>query len=101
MVSNFALKLFAFKTVSYLLSLSAVTSIALSQTYNIPLDDFANALDSVYSYIDTSRHNGTNVLNMRSQMWLNETYADRPIWWHWLILIKFIPENEKMWSSYW
>lgn len=31
------------------------------------------------------------VLNMTSQQWLDETEVDRPIWWHWLIII--VPEK--------
>ena len=58
------------------------------------------------SFIDTGiTEEGTNIaghwtaylVNLTSQTWLNSTYVDRPIWWHWLWII--IPEDLK-WNNF-
>ncbi len=65
-----------------------------------PLDDYIKAPDPYYNFIDTGiTVKGTNagghwnayLINMTSQMWLNSTYVNKPIWWHWLWII--IPDG--------
>eukprot|EP01084_Bolivina_argentea_P007444 13970_1 len=74
--------------------------IASGQTYDTPLDTYVNAADPTYKYVDTGiKTSGTNIagrwtaylLNMTSQTWLNETYVNKPVWWHWLWVI--IPDE--------
>lgn len=56
------------------------------------LDDYVNAPDSNYGYyVVTTNHNTgytTYILNMTSQKWRDSNEVDRPIWHHWLIIIK-------------
>jgi len=53
-----------------------------------PLDDYVNAPDPNYGYelLQTYEMTGYTlyILNFTSQKWLDETYSDRPIWWHYL-----------------
>eukprot|EP01084_Bolivina_argentea_P145193 254544_1 len=78
---------------------SSIIVFAFGQ-FQTPLDDFVNAPDPYYEYIDTGvTASGVNtagrwnayLINMTSQMWLNSTYVNHPIWWHWLWII--IPDN--------
>ena len=69
-----------------------------SQTYDAPLDMFVNSNDDYYSWNNTGlKYEGLGwnayLINMTSQKWLNETYVNKPIWWHWLWIV--IPTDIK------
>jgi len=80
-----------------LLFLSALVISTFSQT---PLDDFINMPDDTYAWTETNKTlSGNNIgghwsaflLNLTSQSWLNHTFVDKPVWWHWLWCV--IPEK--------
>ena len=56
------------------------------------LDDYVNAPDSNYSYSVVSTASGTGyttyILDMTSQKWRDSSEVDRPVWHHWLIIVK-------------
>ncbi|CAF0930820.1 unnamed protein product [Brachionus calyciflorus] len=62
-----------------------------------PIDDYVNTPDPFYSYnlIKTYSEPGYKlyVLNMTSQKWLNESFVNRPIWWHYLSIT--VPDKIK------
>ena len=74
---------------------------SFTQPYNTPLDPYIAAEDNYYSYNETGMYSGINVagswkayiVNMTSQKWLNETFVNQPIWYHWLLVV--IPEKIK------
>jgi PhoPQ-activated pathogenicity-related protein len=57
-----------------------------------PLDDYVAAADPSYSYhlVSTIPGNGitTYVLEMTSQTWLTTKEVDRPVWKHWMTIVK-------------
>jgi PhoPQ-activated pathogenicity-related protein len=59
------------------------------------LDDYVAAPDSNYRYslLNTLRENGQTsyVLEMTSQAWLTTNEVDRPLWKHWLVVVR--PES--------
>jgi PhoPQ-activated pathogenicity-related protein len=68
------------------------------------LDEYVAKPDASYNWTDTGdRLNGTElfptgkvgwtgyVLNMTSQTWMTEKESNRPVWWHYLVVI--IPDN--------
>ena len=63
-----------------------------AQQYNTPLDNFIAENDPYYSWNYTGKSiSGVGwdayLINMTSQMWLNESYVNKPIWWHWLWIV--------------
>ncbi len=56
------------------------------------LDEYVAAADPVYGYTLVNEIKGdgitTYVLEMTSQTWLTEKEVDRPMWKHWMILVK-------------
>lgn len=57
-----------------------------------PLDDYVARPDTNYSYHLVSRLPGqgqtTFILEMTSQAWLTTNEVDRPLWKHWLVIVK-------------
>jgi PhoPQ-activated pathogenicity-related protein len=64
-----------------LLALLAVVKIGAT-----PLDDYVNAPDAYFSYklLKTYEKVGFKlyVLNVTSQKWMNESWVQNPVWWH-------------------
>jgi PhoPQ-activated pathogenicity-related protein len=59
------------------------------------LDDYVNRVDTNYAWsvietYDYPEYILTN-LNLTSQKWMDETFSDSPIWWHYLSV--YIPKN--------
>ncbi len=56
-----------------------------------PLEAYVLSPDPHYRYEVASRtdHEGysTAVIRMTSQAWLTEDQVDRPVWWHWLVVV--------------
>jgi PhoPQ-activated pathogenicity-related protein len=56
-----------------------------------PLDDYVNKPDDHFSYYlyNTSKGVGFTAytINMTSQKWLTENDVDRPVWWHWVVIM--------------
>jgi PhoPQ-activated pathogenicity-related protein len=80
---------FAFFAAALLVATAAAT----------PLDDYVNAADPSFNFVDTGIRRGGNgwtgyVYNLTSQTWLTTAESDRPVWWHWLIVI--IPHDVVM-----
>ena len=67
--------------------------VSLSQTiYATALDDYVAAPDSNYSYSIVGTYSGTDyttyIIDMTSQKWRDISEVDRPLWHHWLIIVK-------------
>lgn len=60
-------------------------------TLGNPLDDYVNTPDPVYNYTLIKEYDmglyKIHILNMTSLRWLNETYFDNPVWWHYLAVV--------------
>lgn len=56
------------------------------------LDKYVHAPDPNYRYdlVKTDDNDGytTYIIRMVSQKWLTEAEVDRPIWWHWLVIVR-------------
>lgn len=57
-----------------------------------PLDDYVNMPDSSFNYTDLGiKHHGNgwtaHMYNVTSQTWLNSSYSDRSVWWHYMAII--------------
>jgi len=65
------------------------------QTSRGPLYDYVHSDDGMFSYTElfTATNSGvaTYLLNVTSQQWYDETFTDRPVWWHYVVV--HIPEN--------
>ncbi|KAI0241557.1 Autocrine proliferation repressor protein A [Lamellibrachia satsuma] len=56
----------------------------------LTLEDYVKRPDPTYTYREVKRtwgyfHN-TYYLNMTSQKWMDETFSDRPVWWHDMVI---------------
>lgn len=73
-----------------LLSVGFAPSWSLAET--TALDHYVAAPDTNYSYRVVNQISGqgftTHVLEMTSQAWLTTNEVDRPVWKHWMILVK-------------
>lgn len=62
-----------------------------------PLDEYVQAPDSVYSWNVEKTVSGnpstTAIIKLTSQKWRDESEVDKPIWEHWLVVVK--PEKLK------
>ena len=76
-------------------SQSGTAGAALSQSERTALDDYVARLDNNYSYRLVSALPGqgqtTFILEMTSQAWLTTNEVDRPLWKHWVLVVK--PQN--------
>ncbi|KAK2192164.1 hypothetical protein NP493_37g05007 [Ridgeia piscesae] len=56
----------------------------------LTLEDYVNRPDPTYTYTEVYRSRGFNhnayFLNMTSQKWMDETFSNRPIWWHDMVI---------------
>jgi PhoPQ-activated pathogenicity-related protein len=79
------------KTLSVLIYIASVAD-GSSQTKGTALDDYVSRPDTNYSYqlVSTVPGQGqtTFILEMTSQAWLNTNEVDRPVWKHWLLVVK-------------
>eukprot|EP01084_Bolivina_argentea_P063145 115333_1 len=92
-----------------LASFVALCSLFVFNYCQTPLDDFIAANDGYYSWKPTGIHETGNnsageydmyLINMTSQMWLNSTYVNRPIWWHYLWIIMPHPSTDIINTDY-
>ena len=77
----------------YRFTFLAVLVLAVAQlTSGTPLDDYVEAPDESYTYsvVKTVSGPGYNayILDMTSQSWRSKNEVDRPLWKHWLTIVK-------------
>src|SRR6516164_9855581 len=79
------------KTLSVLIYIASVAD-GSSQTKGTALDDYVSRPDTNYSYhlvsTDPGQGQTTFILEMTSQAWLTTNVVDRPLWKHWLLVVK-------------
>jgi PhoPQ-activated pathogenicity-related protein len=77
------------------LTILAVVLTAAQFTLGTPLDDYVAKPDSSYTYSLVKTIPGPGytayILDMTSQSWRSKEEVDRPLWKHWLVIVK--PDN--------
>jgi len=83
------------KSHCYLAALVVLVLITAQLAFGTALEDYVQAPDANYGYKLANTVTGKGytgyVLDMTSQCWRNKNEVDRPLWQHWLIIIK--PDN--------
>lgn len=72
-----------YKILTLLLAISAVNLAPLDDYVNEPDDHFKYELVKTYDMEEYKIY----VINMTSLKWLNESFVESPVWWHWLNII--------------
>lgn len=80
------------------ITLYFVSVFAVDWDVQTPLDDYVHRPDPAYEYYvldiyDEDPDFTVHVLNMTSQMWMDESFSDSPLWWHYLSI--FIPKSHQ------
>jgi len=77
------------------LTILAVVLVATQFALGTPLDDYVEKPDSSYTYSVVKTVPGPGytayILDMTSQSWRSKDEVDRPLWKHWLVIVK--PDN--------
>lgn len=72
-----------YKILTLLLAINAVNLLPLDDYVNEPDDHFKYELVKTYDMDEYKIY----VINMTSLKWLNESFVESPVWWHWLNII--------------
>ncbi|CAF0973466.1 unnamed protein product [Adineta ricciae] len=72
------------------LSLIIIGLLCIERSSSTPLDDYVRAPDPHYGWLTIRTYQEPDyklyILNFTSQKWLNESFTDHPIWWHYLCI---------------
>ncbi|CAF4525160.1 unnamed protein product [Rotaria sp. Silwood2] len=72
------------------LVLVSISLLFVDKSQSTPLDDYVRAADPHFSWNVIQSYQQPDyvlyILNFTSQKWFDETFSDRPIWWHYLCI---------------
>ncbi|CAF1622101.1 unnamed protein product [Rotaria magnacalcarata] len=78
------------KSTFCLLAIIFISLLFIDKSQCTPLDDYVKAADPHFSWTVIQSYQQPDyvlyILNFTSQKWLDETFSNRPIWWHYLCI---------------